>query len=162
MILALAEVIGNTEGFVIVRCQQKTSCGSCASKNQCGTGIVNNAFPSKAMDISVPSSAPINLGALVEIGLEENTLLKSATLVYILPLLFIFIGAFFGQFLANILLMGEGVIIVSSLLSGVIGAGVARYFSRKLEQDPGTVPVLLRVFGHSVIDMPPINAVTEE
>lgn len=162
MILALAEVVGNTEGALTVRCQQKTSCGSCASKSHCGTGIVSDAMPTKVLDISVPSATPLDLGTLVEIGLEEKMLLKSALLVYILPLFFVFIGAFIGQFLAEIMAMGEGVVIVSSLLLGAIGMGVARSFSRKLEQDKRTVPVLLRVFGHSIIDMERINPTTED
>lgn len=162
MIKALAEVIGNAQGFLLVRCQQKSSCGSCASKNHCGTSIVSSAFPSKALDISVPSSAPLELGTLVEIGLEETTILKSAFLVYMLPLLFILVGAFFGQFLADILTTGEGLVIVSSFLFGVAGVGVARYCSRKLEQDCRTVPVLLRVFGYGITDIARINAATED
>ncbi|KXF80166.1 SoxR reducing system RseC family protein [Enterovibrio coralii] len=162
MIKALAEVTGNGEGFVFVRCQQKTSCGSCASKSSCGTGIVNNALPGKVLDIRVPSDKPLAVGSIIEIGLEEQTVLKSAAVVYVLPLVFAMIGAFFGQFLANLLAAGEGVIILSSLAFGGVGLLVARSVSRKMERDAGMTPTLLRVLGTSLTDIAVINAATED
>lgn len=162
MITALAEVTGNGEGYLTVRCQQKTSCGSCASKNTCGTGVVSNAMPGKVMDIQVPSEKAVATGTLVEIGLEEQTVLKSAVVVYILPLVFAISGAFLGQILADLMAAGEGVVILSSLLAGVLGVAVARYFSRKLEQEAGTTPKLLRILGNAVNDVTVINAATED
>lgn len=162
MITALAEVTGSGDGYLTVRCQQKTSCGSCASKNTCGTGIVSNALPGKVMDIRVPSEKAIAAGTLVEIGLEEQTILKSAVVVYILPLVFAVSGAFLGQILADLMAAGEGVIILSSLLAGVLGVVVARRFSRKLEQEIGTTPKLLRVLGNAMNTATLINAATED
>ncbi|AMG30149.1 transcriptional regulator [Grimontia hollisae] len=162
MITALAEVTGSGDGYLTVRCQQKTSCGSCASKNTCGTGIVSNALPGKVMDIRVPSEKAIAAGTLVEIGLEEQTILKSAVVVYILPLVFAVSGAFLGQILADLMAAGEGVIILSSLLAGVLGVVVARCFSRKLEQEIGTTPKLLRVLGNAMNTATLINAATED
>ncbi|WP_325891686.1 SoxR reducing system RseC family protein [Grimontia sp. NTOU-MAR1] len=162
MITALAEVTGSGEGYLTVRCQQKTSCGSCASKNNCGTGIVSNALPGKVLDIRVPSEKPVNVGTLVEIGLEEQTVLRSALVVYILPLLFAITGAVFGQFLADLIAAGEGVIILSSVLAGGLGFLVARNFSRKLEQDTGATPKLLRILGNTVDSAAVINAATED
>lgn len=162
MITALAEVTGSGDGYLTVRCQQKTSCGSCASKNTCGTGIVSNALPGKVMDIRIPSEKAIAAGTLVEIGLEEQTILKSAVMVYILPLLFAVSGALLGQVLADLMAAGEGVIILSSLLAGVLGVVVARRFSRKLEQEIGTTPKLLRILGNAMNTATVINAATED
>ncbi|MDD1782915.1 SoxR reducing system RseC family protein [Enterovibrio sp. ZSDZ35] len=162
MIKALAEVTGNGDGVVFVRCQQKTSCGSCASKSACGTGIVNNALPGKVLDIQVPSDKPLAVGSIIEIGLEEQTVLKSAAVVYVLPLIFAMVGAFFGQFLANLLAAGEGVIILTSLAFGGAGVLVARSVSRKMERDAGMTPTLLRVLGTSLTDIAVINAATED
>lgn len=162
MITALAEVTGHGDGYLTVRCQQKTSCGNCASKNACGTGIVSNALPGKVLDIRVPSDKPVAPGTLVEIGLEEQTMLKSAALVYILPLVFALAGALFGQFIADLMAAGEGIIILSSLLAGAGGVLVARYFSRNLEQSAGVTPTLLRILGGPVRDDAVINAATED
>ncbi|MEZ9522835.1 SoxR reducing system RseC family protein [Enterovibrio norvegicus] len=162
MMTALAEVTGSGDGYLTVRCQQKTSCGSCASKSSCGTGVVSNALPGKVLDIRVPSSEPVPAGTLVEIGLEEQTVLKSAMLVYVLPLMFAIGGAFVGQFLSDLLESGEGIIILSSLLAGGLGMGLARRFSRKLEQDTGSTPSLIRVIGASVAGAAVINAATED
>ncbi|MCC4800739.1 transcriptional regulator [Enterovibrio norvegicus] len=162
MMTALAEVTGSGDGYLTVRCQQKTSCGSCASKSSCGTGVVSNALPGKVLDIRVPSSEPVPAGTLVEIGLEEQTVLKSAMLVYVLPLMFAIGGAFIGQFLSDLLESGEGIIILSSLLAGGLGMGLARRFSRKLEQDTGSTPSLIRVIGASVAGAAVINAATED
>ncbi|MBE1276890.1 SoxR reducing system RseC family protein [Enterovibrio baiacu] len=162
MMTALAEVTGSGDGYLTVRCQQKTSCGSCASKSSCGTGVVSNALPGKVLDIRVPSPEPVPAGTLVEIGLEEQTVLKSAMLVYVLPLMFAIGGAFVGQFLSDLLESGEGIIILSSLLAGGLGIGLARRFSRKLEQDTESTPSLIRVLGASVAGAAVINAATED
>ncbi|MGF1766663.1 SoxR reducing system RseC family protein [Enterovibrio makurazakiensis] len=162
MIKALAEVTGNGDGYLMVRCQQKTSCGSCASKSHCGTGIVSNALPGKVLDIRVPSSQAVAVGSVIEIGLEEQTVLTSALLVYILPLFFAIAGALSGQFLATLLSLGEGIVILLSLLAGALGVAVARHFSRKLEQDTRSTPTLVRVLGSAIPSAAVINAATED
>ncbi|WP_407331351.1 SoxR reducing system RseC family protein [Enterovibrio sp. 27052020O] len=162
MIKALAEVTGNGDGYLTVRCQQKTSCGSCASKSSCGTGIVSNALPGKVLDIRVPSVKSVAVGSLIEIGLEEQTVLKSAMLVYILPLLSAIAGAILGQYLSTLMSIGEGIVILSSALAGIAGVAVARHFSNKLEQDTRTTPTLLRILGGAVGSAAVINAATDD
>lgn len=162
MITALAEVTGSGKGFLTVRCQQKTSCGNCASKNHCGTGVVSNALPGKVLDIRVPTDKNVAAGTLIEIGLEERTIVKSAVVVYILPLLFAMGGALLGQFLASLMSAGEGVIILTALLAGVVGGLVARRISQKMEQDAGIAPKLLRILGAPASDIAVINAATED
>ncbi len=162
MIKTQAQVMKNGKDFLVVRCQQKTSCGSCASKGQCGTGIVSGAFPGKIFDISIPSALNLEVGTGVEIGLEEETLLKSALLVYILPLVFVVAGAFFGRFLAPIMMMGEGLIIFFSFLSGLVGLAVTRVFARKLERKLHTQPRFIRVLSCAPQKGVLINPTTED
>lgn len=145
MIKTTAIVTANSDGYVSVSCQQKSACGHCSSKKQCGVGITSSAFASKTFTIEVPSATSFAIGSEVEIGLEEKALLSTALLVYILPLAFIFIGAYLGQWLADNLMKGEGLVILSSFIFGVIGIGSARYLSTKLEQNSRVVPMILRL-----------------
>ncbi|ATF09752.1 SoxR reducing system RseC family protein [Candidatus Enterovibrio altilux] len=162
MITVLAETIGGGDGYLIVRCQQKTSCGSCASKNFCGTGVVSNTFSEKILNIRVPFALFVSEGTMVEIGFEEQTILKFAAIVYIFPLFFMIVGACIGQLFAILMASSEGIVILSFISAGGIGVIIAHYFSHKLERDTRTIAKLIHVFEASVMETVTINATTED
>ncbi|WP_036823304.1 SoxR reducing system RseC family protein, partial [Photobacterium sanctipauli] len=85
--LATVVAVGNNE--LTVSCQQQTSCGSCAAQNSCGTGIVTKAIPGRSHLVKIATQIPAKVGDVVEIGLSERSMLHSAVLVYVLPLLFL-------------------------------------------------------------------------
>lgn len=163
MIKALAQVTGYQQGLLQLSCQQQTSCGSCASRNKCGTGIVTKALPGKVNHVSVASSQPLPVGTLVEIGLAESTVLRSAFIVYMIPLIMLLGGAFLAQFVFTQLVgAGEGAVIVTSFISAALGLLIARRLANKQAPNSSYQPVLLRVVGKPVSDAVVINAVSED
>ncbi|MDA9556324.1 SoxR reducing system RseC family protein [Vibrio sp.] len=135
---------------VTLTCEQKTSCGSCASKKQCGTGIVSSAVGSKSLRWTLLTQEPLSVGDVVEIGLPEQTLLRSASVVYLIPLLALIVGAFIGHlWLAPLFSAGEGaVILISAIFTGG-GIYLAKYVSRQIEPQADSNIKILRSFGQT-------------
>ncbi|CAM3712971.1 SoxR reducing system RseC family protein [Vibrio aquimaris] len=155
MMTALATVTSvtpNADGFIVeLSCDQQTSCSKCSSQKSCGTGIVSKAVGSKLLHWQLNTSEPVKAGQVVEIGLPERSIIQSASLVYLVPLFAMIFGALLGEWLLKpILGYGEGLVILSSVLSAVIGVYCAKRLVMKLEQGSLTDVKLLRVLGKPI------------
>ncbi len=155
MMTALATVMAvqsTGHGFhVELSCEQKTSCSSCSSSKSCGTGIVSKAIGSKSLRWQLDTDKTVSRGQVVEIGFPEKSLLQSAALVYLVPLFMMILGAWLADsWLAPMLGMGEGIIIVTSLAFIALGIQLAKKWSKRLEQRTKQEVVLLRVLGEPI------------
>ncbi len=143
---------------VSLSCQQETSCSSCSSQKSCGTGIVSKAVGNKSLIWHLTTAQSVKVGDQVEIGFPEKSLLGSAALVYLVPLFMLILGASIGQ-LALIpwlnqltrLELGEGLVILTSVLFAIGGFFFARAKARRLERDSKEQVVLIRVFGEKLL-----------
>ena len=91
MIKEWATVVSWQNGIALVSCDVKASCNSCASRAGCGSRVLNKLGPQTSHTISVPSEQPLMAGQKVELGIAEGSLLSSAMLVYLSPLIGLFI-----------------------------------------------------------------------
>ncbi|GAD78567.1 hypothetical protein VEZ01S_04_00140 [Vibrio ezurae NBRC 102218] len=136
---------------VDLTCEQQTSCSGCASKSSCATGQVSKAIGNKEHAWSVMTSIPVSKGDIVEIGLPEKALLSAAALVYLVPLLFLFIGALVGSEISTTFLDGhEWLSIVLGVafacLSGVVVKGKLQRNNHQAEQQV----TLIRTLGQTL------------
>lgn len=140
MIKEQAKVIAIESGNVTVECVTKSACSACASKSSCSSGVVSAAYGEKTQRFSFQQDEKqgLSLGDSVDIGIAEQSLLKGAFLVYVLPLL-CFIAA---ALVADKLVEGpEWLTIVSAFVSGLVGYLLSRYF---LQRNKGKLqPILL-------------------
>lgn len=155
MMTALATVTGVTplaEGYQVnLSCEQKTSCSGCASAKSCATGTVSKAIGNKSLQWNLTTPSLVSLGQVVEIGFPEKSLLQSAALVYLLPLLALLFGAALGDlWLAPLLNSGEGVVILTAVLFTALGVLTAKRFAQRLEASTKEQVVLLRVLGDPI------------
>lgn len=162
MMTALATVVSvnkTSTGFKVgVTCEQKTSCSQCASQKNCGTGIVSKAIGNKSHAWSLITKELVRPGQIIEIGLPEKNLIQFASLVYLLPLAALMLGALIGQTVVSPLLGGAEVwTILSSILFMAAGIWLARYFSAKLQSSSEQLVTLLRVFGDKVAVTEPVR-----
>ncbi|KLV06502.1 transcriptional regulator [Photobacterium ganghwense] len=163
MMRSLATVVAVETGRITVSCQQQTSCGSCGSRDSCGTGIVSKALPGRRHEITIATREKASVGDTVEIGLSERSMLQSALLVYVLPLLGLVLGAILGQWwFVSLAGGGELGVIVTAL--GFAGAGLwlARRLATRLEGDSAYQPTLIRVLGTPVSASLAINAIPKD
>src|SRR5690554_6732995 len=94
MIKETGVVVSVDEDEVWVATQRKSTCGSCVAKTTCGQGIMTILSADKKPHmIKVRSDLKLKKGDQVTLGVAENTLVRSAFIVYMLPLLTMFIAA---------------------------------------------------------------------
>lgn len=141
MIKEWATVISWQNGVALVSCDVKASCNSCASRAGCGSRVLNKLGPQTTHTISVPSDQPLVAGQKVELGIAEGSLLGSAMLVYLSPLMGLFaLGGLFQMLFGTDLAAMCG-----GALGGVGGFLLARGFSQKLAEREAWQPVILSV-----------------
>lgn len=85
----------------LVESMQGGGCGHCDSENGCGSGKMSQLFCSEPRRFRVRNDAEAQVGTLVQVTLPEGVLLRSALLMYILPLILLLCGAVAGAQLAN-------------------------------------------------------------
>lgn len=118
----LATVVAIEGDHVWVECERRSACSGCQQQSNCGTGTVAKAFPLRAQRLRVKMTTEVRVGQQIRLGIPQQSLLRGAALVYVLPLFCLLAGALLGQlWLAPLLLGGEGITILCCLLGG--GAG---------------------------------------
>ena len=141
MIKEWATVIDWDNGMAQVSCDVKTSCNSCSSRAGCGTRVLNKLGPQTSHTISVPSEQPLVAGQKVELGITESSLLGSAMLVYMSPLLGLFVVATLFQ----VLFGSDIAALCGAILGGVGGFLIAKGLSPRLAARETWQPVILSV-----------------
>ena len=141
MIKEWATVIAWDNGMAEVSCDVKTSCNSCSSRAGCGTRVLNKLGPQTSHTISVPSAEPLVAGQKVELGITESSLLGSAMLVYMSPL----IGLFVVASLFQVLFGSDIAALCGAVLGGVGGFLIAKGFSPRLAARETWQPIIISV-----------------
>lgn len=125
---------------VWVATQRKTTCGSCSARMTCGQGLMTSlASDKKPHLIKISTNLLLREGDQVTLGMPEELLVRSAFLVYMLPLLAMFISAL-G---VNALNASEPWIIFAAVLGFLAGALWVRYYSDRYIDAAAIQPVVL-------------------
>ena len=126
---------------VWVATQRKTTCGSCSAKAACGQGIVNAlSADKKPQMIKVQSDLSLRKGDQVTLGVTEDALVRSAFVVYMLPLFLLFNAAL----AADVLQLSELWIIFAGLLGFLSGCMWVRFYSHRYIDTAAMQPVVLK------------------
>jgi sigma-E factor negative regulatory protein RseC len=148
---ALILSLDNLSGMplAILEIERKTACGLCGQTRGCGNSIWGKLFAHQSTAFKAQNHINAKVGDSVIVGINEQALLKSALLLYILPLLTMFFAAILAtQFHAT-----DAVTILAALAGLALGLVWVKghttsnaYFS--LQQ-----PVILRLaFQETVIN----------
>lgn len=124
-----------------VATQRKTTCGSCAAKATCGQGILSALSADKKPHmLKVRSDLKLHQGDQVTLGISEASLVRSALLVYIVPLLFMFAAAFS----THALNISEPWIIFAAVVGFLAGILWVRLYSERYIDAAAMQPVVLK------------------
>lgn len=127
---------------VWVATQRKSTCGSCAARMACGQGLLNSlSAGNKAHTIKVATDLTLAEGDQVTLGISQQSLLSSALLVYMLPLLVMFVAAFATDYLNA----AEPWIIFAALLGFAAGALGVRVGTERYLDASNLQPVICKV-----------------
>ncbi|MEA9392427.1 SoxR-reducing system protein RseC [Acerihabitans sp. TG2] len=141
MIKEWATVISWQQGVAQLRCEQHSGCGSCHSQGTCGTSILNKMGPESTQQLNVISTQPLVPGQRVEVGITEASLIRSALLVYMLPLV--------GLIGCAALMQGWFNTDLAAAFGGLVGATggfmLARFYAQKLGDKRQYQPVILQI-----------------
>jgi len=117
------------------------ACESCSAKSSC-TALGGG----KEMEVKAINNAGARIGQQVVISFETSPLLKATFLLYVIPILFLLVGAFIGD------KMGPYFKIDASILSAITGflfLGVAMFFviftGNRLAQKDEYRPKIVRI-----------------
>jgi sigma-E factor negative regulatory protein RseC len=101
-------------------------CGSCKSSESCSTSLVATLFQGKVnKTIRIDNTINAKVNDRVVLGLHAQGLLSGAVLIYLLPILTLFVFAVLGQ-----QFLGE----VASIVMGLFGLAIGLLLSKKIAQ----------------------------
>lgn len=125
---------GVVEGFagpqkIWITTQVKTSCGQCQQKKDCGTGIIAQLMTTKTNRVMVKCDYKVELGDTVTVAIPEQNLVWSSILLYLLPL----VGMFVGLVIANLFSFHELIGLVFALSGIISGLYLANFVSKKIK-----------------------------
>lgn len=144
MLTESAVVIEYESGKAKVKCQSQSACGSCAAKSACGNSALSELTGSGARGeyiFTIETITPLKVGQRVEISLSEHSLIKSALLMYCVPLFTLL----FSTLLFDSLLSHELVSVFFIFISTALSFLGVRWYAQKLNRKSAYQPVLLRV-----------------
>lgn len=99
MVETQAVVIKIEDAVAYVQAERKSSCSGC-SESSCGASVLAGFFGQKAPLYRASNEIGAKVGDQVVVGMNESALFKGTLLLYMLPLLLLFIGAVVGNALA--------------------------------------------------------------
>ncbi len=136
-----ATVVAWQNGVATLHSEIKTSCNSCSARKGCGSAMLNKIGPKNAHVMQIASKEPLQPGQRIELGIKESSLLGSALLVYMTPLLglFVFAGVFQALFHSDLAAAA------GALLGGIGGFIVAKGLSAHFGDREAFQPIILSV-----------------
>ena len=117
IILSLNSETSLAESTATLEIERKTACGLCGQTRGCGNSIWGKLFAHQSTAFKAQNRINAKVGDSVIVGINESALLKSALLLYILPLASMLIGAI----LATQIYDTNGYAMLGALLGLVLG-----------------------------------------
>lgn len=96
VVLSLERAINSTlpsDAIATLEIERKTACGLCGQTRGCGNSIWGKLFAHRSAAFKAQNRINAKVGDSVIVGIDEKALLKSALLLYMLPLATLLIGA---------------------------------------------------------------------
>jgi sigma-E factor negative regulatory protein RseC len=134
-------VVAVEPGAVWVETVRKSTCSSCSANAGCGQGLMDKlGVGSRRGHVRALTDLHLGIGDSVAIGVREELLLRGSLLVYLLPLLSLFVCATSVQAMGgsepHTIFAGLGGLLCSWLY--------IRWRSKRTANDPALQPVVLR------------------
>lgn len=129
--------------IAVVLCEKSSACKHCASMEMCNAGNDN-----KSMLVEAHNALGATIGDRVRLAVSTRHFLQSSFLLYIVPLVFLLVGAVAGQYFGGRLLEGADPNLISALLGTgalVVSFVVIRAGTRALPREtymPQVVEIL--------------------
>lgn len=77
-----------------------SSCGKCVQNSSCSTHLLEKYIAKR--EIPVDTELSLECGDKIVVAIDEGQLIKGSLLIYILPLLALFLGALLGDYASHV------------------------------------------------------------
>ena len=153
MITENAIVVSVEKNETWIETQRQTACGQCSANKGCGTSVLSKVIGNKLSKMKAINKINAEVGDEVVVGINESSLLKGAFMTYLLPLLYLFIFSFSGQFLADYLQIqySELFVIGFAIFGFYIGMKKLKNFSISISNNENYQPVILKKSNSSFV-----------
>jgi sigma-E factor negative regulatory protein RseC len=98
MIEEKAYVVAKDYTHAWIEAERRSSCDGCQVNKGCGTGAIAQFLGQKPIRIRVANPVGAEVGDEVIVGIPEGVFLQGSAMIYIAPLLTLFLGAGLGEF----------------------------------------------------------------
>lgn len=147
----LATVVHVENHQVSVTSEVKSACSGCQQVDNCGSGQVAKAFPTKKLSLVLQSDLPVKVGDTVILGLSDDCLLQSAWQVYLFPLFGLISFAGVGQYFVNNALFPHELFgVILSVLGGYLGYVLAKKKQSSPTNKAKLTPKILRILTEKI------------
>ena len=127
-------------GWAWVKTKRSSACSSCGSRHHCLTQGADQ------MLVKAQNTAQAKKGDEVELYLSTKTKLKGTAIVYLLPVVGIFVGAFAANPLSNALGLNPSLGMAVFTLTGLVMAVfLMRYLANRMDSNQALTPLVKRV-----------------
>lgn len=137
-----AIVISLEGNEALVESRQGGGCGRCDSENGCGSGKLSQLFSTQPRRFRVRNEGSAVVGSEVLVTLTEGVLLRSALLMYVLPLVLLFAGAAMAGLWAKDAASADGYAGAGAVLGLVLGFVLAKWLSLRQRGLAVALPVI--------------------
>lgn len=154
MIEERGRVLSVEADAVWVETIRQSTCGSCQARAGCGQALLQR-LGSRARRgfIRALSDQPLTVGDEVVIGLPEDAVLKASALMYVLPLLMLFVFAVS----ADIAGLSEAWVILAASSGLAAGFFAAGWWARRERGNPAYHAKVLRSFPSGPAEVVPVH-----
>lgn len=154
MLETRAVVISLDGKNALVEAIQGGGCGNCDSEKGCGTGKLSQLFCSEPRRFHVRNDANAQVGSLVRVAMAEGLLLRSALLMYLLPLALLLGGAITGMQIVHDEQSRDVYSAIGGLLGLLLGFVIVKRLSQRQSLSSIALPVILPA---SALNLPGTN-----
>lgn len=142
MIEESGRVVRVADNQVWVETVKQSACASCSAQKGCGQSLLARVGDGRRLEIQVdnPDHLAVSIDDEVVLGVGERSFITASLLVYLVPVLAMFIFAVIPQQAG----FSEPWVIAGGLLGLASGFGLTRLISDRMSQSCSYRPVLLR------------------
>ncbi len=141
----LAKVLENKGDKSLVRIEKSSACSKCES--QCG--LADNSHEIDELEVLVDDPLHSQPGSTVMLEMGAKPVLTASLLIYLVPIIGLFIGYFLGsEFLGALLNSGEIAGILGSVIGLIFSFALVKLLDGFLGQHAAFKPRITRIISH--------------
>lgn len=141
MMKVWATVVSWQQGIALLHCDPQAACSNCATRSSCSMRSLQSSSEIAGHHLQIPSLQPLEPGQRIELGITEGSLLRSAMLVYLTPLIGLLTGGVILQWwFGSDLAAASG-----ALLGGTAAFWLARRWAKRLDEQANYQPIILQI-----------------